>query len=302
MKFKYILCLGSAFGILYLSKSVIKQFIKLKTLSGVRSSKNYLLLKILQQGQQQKGLQFYTHMYITGTSHKTEGLRDANPRLRNYLLISQMGFRYGQEAFFSNRVIDRAPTFKLKNSYDLEVQVNALNEFNFNLEKALVIFQENMSFWGQTLFNLGLMKREIIAGLPYNKQYLIFGDFIHNPETQVLRCYRIRKLAEVSDYQGLRFQFYLANIIQILGEIGMAAYLLHFLYRQLRQFLKHDIQDVLISQHHQTLRCLQCKESRANIIYEPCFHMICCMECAKNQVQCSICQKKISKQIKVFND
>ncbi|CAK67938.1 unnamed protein product (macronuclear) [Paramecium tetraurelia] len=296
MKFQFIYYLGSIFGILYLSKSAIKQIIKFKSLSGDRSSKNYLLSKIRQEGQQSKGLQFFTHMYITGTSKRTEGLRWTNPRLKNYLLISQLGFRQGQEAFFSNKVVDRAPIFKLKNAYDLKVQVSTLNEFNFNLEKALVIFQENMSFWGQTLFNLGLIKREIIAGLPYNKQYLIFLGTSFT--IQKLR----QKLAEVSDYPGLRFSFFLSNIIQILGKIGMVGYLLHFLYKQIGAYLKQNIQDVLISQNHQTLKCFQCKVSLANIIYEPCFHMICCVECSQNQIRCPICQKKISKQIKVFND
>ncbi|CAD8211906.1 unnamed protein product [Paramecium pentaurelia] len=304
MKSKTIFYVGAIVGIYYFTKSAVKQLLKFKSLLGERSSINYLFKKIEKQNQEQNGLQFFTQMYIAGSPQRIVSLCESNPNLKTFFLISQIKLRQGQDSFFSSNIVERSPIFSLKNAYDLEVQINALNQFSFNLEKARIMFQEEMSVYRALLFNLNLMKREIIAGLPYNKQYLIFGDFIHNPKTKVLRCYRIRKLTEIKDYPYLRFQFYFSNIISILLKIGLVASLSYFLYNSAKKILYQDIniKDVLVSQYHQTLSCFICKERRANIIYEPCFHLSCCMECSQNKVNCPVCQKNILRQIKVFNE
>ncbi|CAD8127372.1 unnamed protein product [Paramecium sonneborni] len=244
-------------------------------------------------------------MYLTGMPQRIKNLKESNPLLQQFFLISHLGLRDNPQTYFTNNIIDRAPIFNLKTPLNMEIQINTLNQFTFNMEKGIIIYQEKMGFFKSIMFGLNMAKKDIQAGLPYNKQILIFGDFVYNPVNQVLRCYRIRQLGQLKDYSDFRFQFTLTYFFGLLFKLGVIVSLSTWLYKsynKINQDFNKEITKVLVSQQHQTLTCYICKDRKANIIFQPCFHLNSCQECSNDQDKCPICREFIQKKQKVFND
>lgn len=50
----------------------------------------------------------------------------------------------------------------------------------------------------------------------------------------------------------------------------------------------------------ETTLCKVCVDKRADVIFLPCGHMICCPQCAPAMTKCPICRKTINGQVKAY--
>lgn len=47
------------------------------------------------------------------------------------------------------------------------------------------------------------------------------------------------------------------------------------------------------------VKCFVCGSNPREIIFDPCMHLVCCRNCARDQTQCPVCSKAVTKKIEI---
>jgi len=47
------------------------------------------------------------------------------------------------------------------------------------------------------------------------------------------------------------------------------------------------------------VKCFVCGSNPRDIIFDPCMHLVCCKNCARDQVQCPVCSEAVTKKIEI---